>query len=360
MNKTLISLMCILFLSACNLPGVGIEAGSTGPFAWIDAPLTGTTLGVNQAVQVVSHSSASAGLSQVELSVNGVVISTDPVASYGSTYVLMKQKWSPAAPGQYDLRVRSLTTGQAWSAYALVHVTVNGDESSIKPTFAAKVTATPSASLTPRLVPSLVPSLVASDTPTLTATTGMLLFTPTRNANCRSGPATNFATVGVLPAGQPVNIVGKLQDGTWLVVAPANLPQCWVSSGLGQASGDLSGVPVLVSPPTPTPALPIFGSPSLSGSSLYNITGCGEPTSVTVSISIQNATSATLNYQVGGASFNLAMTSGGGSNWSASLHSDPALAPYTGSVSFSVDAFSGSLKASSAPFGGLTLQNCKP
>ena len=354
MKKTLISLMCVLFLAACNLPGAGTGAGSTGPFAWIDAPLTGTTLGVNQAVQVVSHSSASAGLSQVELSVNGVVISTDPVASYGSTYVLMKQKWSPATPGQYDLRVRSLTTGQAWSAYALVHVTVNGDESQLKPTFAAKVTAsaTPPASLTP--------SLIATDTPTPTATTGIRLFTPNRNANCRSGPATDFATLGVLPAGKPVNIVGKLQDGTWLVVVPANLLQCWVSSGLGQTSGDLSGVPVLVSPPTPTPALPIFGSPSLSGSSLFNLTGCGEPTSVTVTISIQNATSATLNYQVGGGSFSLAMTSGGGSNWSATLQSDPALAPYTGSVSFSVDAFSGSLKATSVSFRGLTLQNCKP
>ena len=291
-KKLIASLACLLILAACNLPGPASGLNNPGPFAWIDAPPNGTTLGVNQAVLVVSHSSADAGLIQVEFSANGLAVSTDPVPAPGEKYALMKQKWIPSAPGEYDLRVRAETSDLVWSDYALVHVTVAGDETVKIPTFAPKstATATPFVNATPTPVPTMVPTLTATATPRPSPTPGQILSTP-----------------------------------------------------------------------TPTPALPVFGSPSLSGSQLYNIPGCGDPSSVTVTISIQNATAASLTYQVGGSgAYTLTMSNTAGSQWAATFVSDPYLSGYTGSLSYSIQATNGSTQVTSPTFDDLTVLNCKP
>jgi hypothetical protein len=236
-------------LSACNLP-TGQTA--SGLHAWIDAPLTGSVVAVNANVDVISHSSAPAGINNVELDINSSALRTDAVPGSGQAYVLMKQSWMPTQAGTYQLRVRAQTTGGQWSDYAAVMVTVT-DQAAGRPT--------PSESPTPRgsALPSLNPTLPGSPTPsvtslpTLTPTLATPVFIFNENTFCRQGPSVIFLDVTAIPKGDTVDIRGVSQDGFWYFVFWKRLnASCWVAASTGQASGDLSGVPVLVSPPTPT------------------------------------------------------------------------------------------------------------
>jgi hypothetical protein len=106
------------------------------------------------------------------------------------------------------------------------------------------------------------PSLVetASPTSTATPTSAAARFTTNVDANCRGGPGTMYEIVSWLPTGTTVEIIGKDSTGTWWYVD--HVPPCWLSSVTGRAEGDLSGVPVLPTPPTPTPVPTATWTPS--------------------------------------------------------------------------------------------------
>jgi M6 family metalloprotease-like protein len=78
-------------------------------------------------------------------------------------------------------------------------------------------------------------------------------FTLAHNANCRGGPGIEYDVLRVLPAGTETAIEGQNDGGTWYFVRTADGLGCWVARESGTAAGDLSGVPVLVAPPKPTP-----------------------------------------------------------------------------------------------------------
>lgn len=59
------------------------------------------------------------------------------------------------------------------------------------------------------------------------------------NINIRSGPSTNFAIVGSLPAGTPAIARGRNEDGTWV-----QIPEGWLSAELVQYNGDLMTLPL--------------------------------------------------------------------------------------------------------------------
>jgi hypothetical protein len=75
-----------------------------------------------------------------------------------------------------------------------------------------------------------------------------------QNANCRQGPSVQFDVATHLTQGQVVPITGRLTQGGWWQVQPSDLLiPCWIAENLVETYGDLSTVPVVVSPPTPTP-----------------------------------------------------------------------------------------------------------
>lgn len=108
-------------------------------------------------------------------------------------------------------------------------------------------TATPSPLLAVE-APTDTPTTTATLTPT--PTLGPPTTTTTMNANCRSGPGLFYDVVRVLLAGTTEGIVGKEAPGSWWVVQHGT--RCWVSAITGTAAGDLSRVPVIPGPPTPT------------------------------------------------------------------------------------------------------------
>ncbi len=89
-------------------------------------------------------------------------------------------------------------------------------------------------------------------TPTPTPAQG-LSFTPDKNVNCRTGPDRVFGVLDVAMKGQPYPVDGRTLDGSWLRIMLTKTRGCWVLTDTGKASADLSGVRVLISPPTPTP-----------------------------------------------------------------------------------------------------------
>ena len=76
------------------------------------------------------------------------------------------------------------------------------------------------------------------------------------SANCRQGPSIQFNVASHLTQGQIVPITGRLAQGGWWQVRPADLQiPCWIAESIVEPYGDLDLVPVVVPPalPTPTP-----------------------------------------------------------------------------------------------------------
>ncbi|MGD0879081.1 MAG: hypothetical protein ABSA01_13175 [Anaerolineales bacterium] len=117
--------------------------------------------------------------------------------------------------------------------------------------------------------PTLIPTL--TNTPTL----GKLTFTPNLNANCHTGPALIFDVLDVAPKGQSYPIDGRNLAGDWVRIMLNQDRGCWVLASSGIASGDLSGVRVLISPPTPTPTFTIIPTTAIDCSTYTTKQSCG-------------------------------------------------------------------------------------
>lgn len=99
-------------------------------------------------------------------------------------------------------------------------------------------------------------NLLTSPTPTETQIVIDFTVIATKNANCRTGPNIVFDQYGFLLLGNSAEAIGRLADTSWLQVQLADKPSpCWIANSLLSYSFDPSLLPVLASPPTPTPAL---------------------------------------------------------------------------------------------------------
>gem|GEM_PF-1201303 len=131
------------------------------------------------------------------------------------------------------------------------------------------------------------------------------------SAFCRRGPDKAFDIMTALEKNQMVLIEGKTLDAAWFYVRlpagrglsaldPARVPTpasndlfCWVAANTGTASGDLTLIPVLASPPTPTPvpdrAGPSFSRIAASPDPVYYPAGgqCG-PVDLTVTAQVED------------------------------------------------------------------------
>jgi hypothetical protein len=82
-------------------------------------------------------------------------------------------------------------------------------------------------------------------------------------ANCRKGPGTAYDKTGSFAQGTYVTIVGHNTDSTWWLVLNGS-SNCWISATTGHTTGNLSGIPLVEAPPTPTAiagAGPAMGNP---------------------------------------------------------------------------------------------------
>ncbi len=91
--------------------------------------------------------------------------------------------------------------------------------------------------------------------PTATATPDGVIATVTDRAfqNVRSGPSTQFDVLGRLNEGEQARVIGANASNTWVVIEFRGR-QGWMSAPLLEIFGNLNTVPIIQSPPTPTPA----------------------------------------------------------------------------------------------------------
>ena len=85
-----------------------------------------------------------------------------------------------------------------------------------------------------------------------------------QRVNVRSGPGTQFETIGILSPNDVVALTGKDPSGAWLQIEFASAPEArgWINEGFVQASG-VETVPILAVPgPTAETGTPAEASPT--------------------------------------------------------------------------------------------------
>ena len=110
---------------------------------------------------------------------------------------------------------------------------------------AAQATDTPEFTFTPSFTPSA--------TFTLTPSTPMVSVSVA--TNCRSGPTPQYALLGVLQVGESAEVVGRSVLTDTMIIKLPSKPEvtCWLWAQNAILSGDISKLPIVSIPFTPTP-----------------------------------------------------------------------------------------------------------
>ena len=135
--------MLLLVVMACNIPGSSF--GSNAPVnVAIESPASGARLPLVP-LTIVYSASSSAGIAEVELSVNDGVVMR--VTDINQSIIVSEFIWTPDAPGEYTLRVRALSDENVWSGDSQVSITI---EQTLQPTVTVSLpTATPEPAAAP-------------------------------------------------------------------------------------------------------------------------------------------------------------------------------------------------------------------
>lgn len=123
--------------------------------------------------------------------------------------------------------------------------------------------------------------IVETTTPTATATPGVATATARVNTAVTSGPGPEYDTIGILQAGQTVEVIGRSEDSQWWVVRARNLTggQGWVAAN-AVTTANAEDVPIVAAPDvaTPTPsATPTVAIIDWKGEYFANPDVAGEP-----------------------------------------------------------------------------------
>ncbi len=135
--------MLLLVVMACNIPGSSF--GSNAPVnVAIESPASDARLPLVP-LTIVYSASSSAGIAEVELSVNDGVVMR--VTDINQSIIVSEFIWTPDAPGEYTLRVRALSDENVWSGDSQVSITI---EQTLQPTVTVSLpTATPEPAAAP-------------------------------------------------------------------------------------------------------------------------------------------------------------------------------------------------------------------
>jgi hypothetical protein len=127
----------ILTLLACEFAGINVDLGGGGDSsggakaapveAGVDSPGNNATLKMAP-VDIAYHASSTDGISAVELSIDGAVVSSITTPASDQKVVAMKYTWNPMEAGSHTIRVRAQSSGGNWSDFYGVMVTVEGSQ----------------------------------------------------------------------------------------------------------------------------------------------------------------------------------------------------------------------------------------
>jgi hypothetical protein len=218
-----ILLLFVAGILACELPGLG---GDTKPTVVILSPASGTQVKAGGTVVIQSSATDVKGVAKVELWVDGSLVRSD-VNPQRQPAFSVTQEWTATILGSHSVTVKAYNVAGRVSDPATV--TVNVIE---------EVTATP--------IP--LPSVTLLPGAPWAAITARVL-------NVRRGPGTHYPVIGQLQQNDVVEITGKNADSSWLqIVYPTGtIGRGWIFAPYTQVRGSPAAIPVVETPPTPTP-----------------------------------------------------------------------------------------------------------
>lgn len=129
-------LILLLVIIACDIGNLSIDLGSGGggsqPQAGyvetgIDSPSNGATLPMDS-IEISYHATSTEGVSAIELSVNGEVVSSIASPDSSQKVVALKYSWQPGVSGSHTIRVRAQNSAGAWSDFSAVTVNIEGGQ----------------------------------------------------------------------------------------------------------------------------------------------------------------------------------------------------------------------------------------
>ena len=134
----LTAVILLMIVPACEFAGISIDfgggngggAGGGAPSleAGVDAPVNGATLRMDP-VDIAYHATSTEGLSAVELSIDGEVVSSYKSPDASQKVAALSFTWTPTSPGSHTIRVRAQSSSGLWSDFSSVAVNVEGDAS---------------------------------------------------------------------------------------------------------------------------------------------------------------------------------------------------------------------------------------
>ena len=158
-----IILSLFLVIIACDIGPMSIDLGIGGGGdsgqakgetieAGIDSPSNGATLQM-EPVDISYHATSTEGVSSIELSVNGEVVSTFTSPDPNQKVVTLNYTWEPSVSGSHTIRVRAQNSEGVWSDFSVA--TVNVEDS--KPVSPAEPDEQEETDTTPPTSPSATP-----------------------------------------------------------------------------------------------------------------------------------------------------------------------------------------------------------
>ncbi len=125
-------LMLLLVIIACDIGNLSVDLGGGGESrqpqgqaveAGVDSPSNGATLPMGP-VEIAYHATSTEGVSAVELSINGEVVSSFASPDSDQNVIALKHIWQPSVSGSHTIRVRAQNSVGAWSDFSAVTVNI--------------------------------------------------------------------------------------------------------------------------------------------------------------------------------------------------------------------------------------------
>jgi len=209
----------------------GDDTVAQGPEVVITAPVNQAQVSLNLPVTVQATASDPAGVSRMELWVDGTKTAeaTSPAAQ-GQPTLTASLQWVPVTAGEHLLEIRAYNVRNVTGQPASITVVATGVSATEEPP-------------TPTPLP-----------PTPTVPTGPALTTLT-DLNVRAGPGIEYDLVGLLPSGSQAEVIGRDENRQWWQIRfdPAPNDVGWVSADPSFATtANIESVPVAQIPATPT------------------------------------------------------------------------------------------------------------
>lgn len=133
----------------------------------------------------------------------------------------------------------------------------------ISPTKTHLPTHTPTRT-TPTETATFPPSLTPTATPSSTPIPQPASLTVSGDARCRTGPGLVYDTAFYLQDGTNYEILGQVEDGSWLLIHSDDESECWISETVVTVYPGSVAILVMTPPPSPTTqASPVADNPPL-------------------------------------------------------------------------------------------------